>query len=47
VELAMDRVCGMVSRGGTILAQWMTAHGKENPLLTGYDRLLDIARRGG
>jgi len=45
VDLAMDRVCGMVSRGGTILAQWMTAHGKENPLLTGYDRLLDIARR--
>lgn len=45
VELAQERVCGMVSRGGAILAQWMTAHRRENPLLTGFPRLLDIVRR--
>jgi len=42
---AAERVCGMVSRGGTILAQWMAARKRENPLLVGFDRLLDIARR--
>ncbi|MDR1946277.1 MAG: phosphomethylpyrimidine synthase ThiC [Desulfovibrio sp.] len=38
------RVLGIVSRGGSILARWMRAHNKENPLLTDYGRLLDIAR---
>lgn len=37
------RVCGMVSRGGSILALWMKHHRKENPLYEYYDRLLDIA----
>ncbi len=40
-----DRVMGIVSRGGSILARWMLKNNKENPLLTGYDRILDIARR--
>ncbi len=39
------RLLGIVSRGGSITAHWMTYHGKENPLYEHYDRLLEIARR--
>jgi phosphomethylpyrimidine synthase len=39
------RVMGIVSRGGSILARWMRTHKKENPLLTGYGKILDIARK--
>ena len=38
------RVCGMVSRGGTFLAEWIRYHGQENPLYERYDEVLDIAR---
>jgi len=38
------RVGGIVSRGGTILAEWMHIHKQENPLYKEYDRLLAIAR---
>lgn len=38
------RVTGIVSRGGAIIASWMKKTGKENPLFTQFDRLLDIAR---
>jgi phosphomethylpyrimidine synthase len=41
---AAPRVTGIVSRGGSLLALWMRARGEENPLLTGYDRLLAMAR---
>ena len=40
-----DRALGIVSRGGSILARWMLKNDKENPLLTGYDRLLELARK--
>ncbi|HOG16613.1 MAG: Phosphomethylpyrimidine synthase [Syntrophaceae bacterium PtaU1.Bin231] len=39
------RTLGIVSRGGSILANWMACNGRENPLYEDYDRLLDIARR--
>ncbi len=38
-----DRVCGIVSRGGSILANWIRTHKKENPLYEYYDELLKIA----
>jgi phosphomethylpyrimidine synthase len=38
-----DRVCGIVSRGGSITANWIRKNGKENPLFEYYDDLLDIA----
>ena len=38
------RVGGMVSRGGSILTEWMRVHKQENPLYQYFDRLLDIAR---
>ncbi|MFH1367912.1 MAG: phosphomethylpyrimidine synthase ThiC [Elusimicrobiota bacterium] len=39
------RVVGVVSRGGSILAKWITANNKENPLFEQFDRLLEIARK--
>ncbi|MHA2620230.1 MAG: phosphomethylpyrimidine synthase ThiC [bacterium JZ-2024 1] len=39
-----ERVTGIVSRGGGLLAAWMLKNGKENPLYSEYDRLLEIAR---
>jgi len=44
VALAADRVTGIVSRGGSLLACWMRANHAENPLLAEFDRLLEIAR---
>ncbi len=41
-EMAKHRVLGIVSRGGSILAKWMEVNKKENPLLTNFDKLLDI-----
>jgi len=38
-----NRIAGVVSRGGSLLAAWMHHHKKENPLYEEYDRLLDIA----
>jgi len=38
------RVCGVVSRGGTFLLEWMKYHGKENPLYERYDDVLSIAK---
>jgi len=40
---ASDRVCGIVSRGGSILADWIRKNDKENPLYEYFDELLDIA----
>jgi phosphomethylpyrimidine synthase len=39
------RVLGIVSRGGSMTANWMHCNGRENPLYEDYDRLLEIARR--
>jgi phosphomethylpyrimidine synthase len=40
-----NRVMGMVSRGGSLMAEWMKLHGQENPLYEHFDRLLEIARQ--
>ncbi len=44
LPLLEKRVTGVVSRGGSFLVAWMRRHGRQNPLLEHYDRLLDIAR---
>jgi phosphomethylpyrimidine synthase len=43
--MTCDRVMGIVSRGGSLMAEWMAVTGRENPLFEHYDRLLEIARR--
>src|SRR3989454_4465266 len=45
VPLALGRVTGIVSRGGSLHAYWMTAHNRQNPFYEDFDRLLEIARR--
>lgn len=37
------RLCGVVSRGGAFLIEWIIGNNKENPLYSQFDRLLDIA----
>ncbi|HEX8199989.1 MAG TPA: phosphomethylpyrimidine synthase ThiC [Isosphaeraceae bacterium] len=44
IPLTAHRVTGIVSRGGALIAQWMIAHGKENPLYARFDDLCDIMR---
>lgn len=39
------RLLGIVSRGGSIIRNWMSFNDRENPLYEQYDRLLEIARR--
>ncbi len=45
LHLTMDRVTGIVSRGGSLLAKWMMAHRKQNPLYTHFADLCDIMRQ--
>lgn len=40
-----DRVTGIVSRGGSILAKWCLAHHKENFLYTHFEEICDILRQ--
>jgi phosphomethylpyrimidine synthase len=42
VPLAEGRITGIVSRGGSILAQWMTYHGRQNPMYERFDDICDI-----
>ncbi len=45
IPYAKKRLLGIVSRGGSILAKWMTHHQRENPLYTHFDEVLAICRR--
>src|SRR5690606_33236361 len=45
VPLTRDRVTGIVSRGGSILAQWMSAHNQENFLYTHFDAICEIFKK--
>src|SRR5205807_3732901 len=38
----MHRITGIVSRGGSLMAQWMMAHRLQNPLFTHFEDLCDI-----
>lgn len=39
---AVKRVCGIVSRGGALIAKWMTLHNKQNPFYELFDDICDI-----
>jgi phosphomethylpyrimidine synthase len=45
LPLVSKRVTGIVSRGGSLLAQWMFYHHKQNPLYEHFDAICDIFRR--
>ncbi len=45
IPLTADRVTGIVSRGGSILAKWCLAHHKENFLYTHFEEICEILKR--
>ncbi|AQX18671.1 hydroxymethylpyrimidine synthase [Bartonella sp. A1379B] len=44
IPLTINRVTGIVSRGGSIMAKWCLHHHKENFLYEHFDEICDIAR---
>lgn len=42
LALTMNRITGIVSRGGSLMAQWMMHHRQQNPLYTHFEDLCDI-----
>jgi phosphomethylpyrimidine synthase len=44
LPLVYGRITGIVSRGGSLLAVWMMAHRRQNPLYEHYEDVLDILR---
>ncbi len=45
LPLVKNRLTGIVSRGGALMARWMLRHGLQNPLYAEFDSILDICRR--
>ncbi len=45
LHLTTGRVTGIVSRGGSLIARWMIAHRKQNPLYEHFDDLCEIMRQ--
>jgi phosphomethylpyrimidine synthase len=39
-----DRLIGIVSRGGSLLAKWMIDHGEQNPMYTAWEQICDVMR---
>jgi phosphomethylpyrimidine synthase len=44
LPLVKDRLIGIVSRGGSLIAKWMLVHKKQNPFYTHFDEICDIMR---
>ncbi|MCS6790207.1 MAG: phosphomethylpyrimidine synthase ThiC [Bacteroidia bacterium] len=45
IPKTIDRITGIVSRGGSIMARWSLAHHKENFLYTHFEEICDILRQ--
>ena len=45
LHLTTNRVTGIVSRGGSLIAKWMMVHRKQNPLYEHFEDLCDIMRQ--
>jgi len=45
LPLVRGRVTGIVSRGGSIMAQWMLEHHRQNPFYTYWDKVLEICKK--
>lgn len=44
IPLTENRITGIVSRGGSLIAAWMIAHHQQNPWYTHFDELCEIMR---
>jgi phosphomethylpyrimidine synthase len=42
LPLLENRICGIVSRGGALLAKWMLHHNRQNPMYDLFDDICDI-----
>ena len=45
LHMTTQRVTGIVSRGGSLIAKWMMVHRKQNPLYEAFDDLCDIMKQ--
>jgi len=45
LPLVEGRLTGIVSRGGSLMAQWMLHHHKQNPLYTHFDKICEIFQK--
>ena len=45
LPLVRERLIGIVSRGGSLLAKWMIHHGKQNPMYTLWEEICQLMRR--
>ncbi|MCL4110528.1 UNVERIFIED_CONTAM: hypothetical protein GTU68_060018 [Idotea baltica] len=45
LELVKDRLIGIVSRGGSLLAKWMIHHDDQNPMFTLWEEICDVMRK--
>ncbi|MCH7700772.1 MAG: phosphomethylpyrimidine synthase ThiC [Planctomycetes bacterium] len=45
LSLIRKRICGLVSRGGSLLAKWMIHHNKQNPMYELFDEISAIMRQ--
>ena len=44
IRLTQDRITGIVSRGGSIMAKWMMAHHRESFLYTHFEEICEIMK---
>jgi len=44
LPLVRDRLIGIVSRGGSLLAKWMLDKGRENPMYEAWDEICEVMR---
>ena len=44
LKLAKNRLIGLVSRGGSLLAKWMLTHNRQNPMNTAWEKICDVMR---
>jgi phosphomethylpyrimidine synthase len=45
LHLTTQRVTGIVSRGGSLIAKWMMAHRQQNPLYTHFGELCEVMKQ--
>ncbi|MBI5299726.1 MAG: phosphomethylpyrimidine synthase ThiC [Deltaproteobacteria bacterium] len=45
IPMTRNRITGIVSRGGALIAQWMLHHKKENPWYTHFDKICEIFQK--
>jgi phosphomethylpyrimidine synthase len=45
IPLTANRMTGIVSRGGSIMAKWCLSHHKENFLYTGFEQICEVMKK--